>query len=98
MSITITGLNRTARPMPNKAGHVVLAYFTFDMHGLGFVGWAFVRTKNGDLQAWPPLIEGLRSNSRSVVFRDLDLRAELNERVKEAYRALGGFIAEDMAA
>ena len=96
--VTITGLNRTVHPKANKAGHTILAHFSFEARGFAFRNWVFVCHREGELQAWPPMIEENKATRRGIVLRDLDLRDELNERVIAAYRALGGFIAEDAAA
>ena len=97
--ITITGLNRSVHPRANKAGHVTLAHFHFEMRGIAFRNWSLVRRTTGEHQAWPPMFdEGGSTTRRSVSFRDLDLRDELNERVIETFRLMGGKIEESAAA
>ena len=96
--ITITSFHRLGNPRPTKAGHAILAYLGFEAHGIAFMRWAFVRTAKGDLQVWSPLTDDVSGKTNACVILDRDFRAALNEKAKDAFRAFGGFIAEDAAA
>lgn len=88
--VTITGLTRSAKATPNKAGYRILAFFDCEVEGFGFRGCAFVRTPRNGLTVWPPKLTGPNAERCGVEIKSEHLRKEMVRCAQDAYRALGG--------
>lgn len=66
--VTITGLTRSTKATPNRAGYRILAFFDCEAGGFNLRGCAFVRTPRNGLTVWPPKLTGQNSERCSVQF------------------------------
>lgn len=94
--VTITGLARSAKATPNKAGYRILAFFDCEVEGFGLRGCAFVRTPRNGLTVWPPKLAGPNAERCGVEIKSEQLRKALVRFAQDAYRALGGTDGEWM--
>lgn len=94
--VTITGLTRSTKAMPNRAGYRILAFFDCEAGGFGLRGCAFVRTPRNGLTVWPPKLAGAMAERCAVEVKSEHLRKELVRCAQDAYRALGGTDGEWM--
>lgn len=88
--VTITGLTRSTKATPNRAGYRILAFFDCEVEGLGLRGCAFVRTPRNGLTVWPPKLSGPMAERCGVEIKSEHLRKTLVRCAQDAYRALGG--------
>jgi len=94
--VTITGLTRSAKATPNKAGYRILAFFDCEAGGFSLRGCAFVRTPRNGLTVWPPKLTGPNAERCGVEIKSEHMRKALVRCAQDAYRALGGTDGEWM--